>query len=108
MNSNWDKLTDLLKRWKYPFILLIVGLFLMLLPAGEKREAEKAGEQETLASILSVSAGVGEARVLLSENGVVVSCAGASNAAVKLDIIRAVSSYTGFGSDKITILKLQK
>ena len=31
---------------------------------------------------------------------------GAENAAVKLDIIRAISSYTGFGSDRITILKL--
>ena len=50
--------------------------------------------------------GVGEAQVIISDNGVVVVCRGAENAAVRLDIIRAISAYTGFGSDRITILKL--
>ena len=44
--------------------------------------------------------------LLISESGVVVVCQGAENARVRLDIIRAVSSYTGFTSDKITILKM--
>jgi hypothetical protein len=56
---------------------------------------------------LSQTQGVGKAQVLISDSGVVVACAGAANASVRLDIIRAVSSYTGFGSDKITILKLK-
>jgi hypothetical protein len=43
---------------------------------------------------------------LLSDNGVVVVCDGAENAKVRLDIIRAISSYTGFTSGKITILKM--
>ena len=62
---------------------------------------------DELAEILSDTQGIGKTRVLISDTGVVVACTGASNASVKLDIIRAVSSYTGFGSDKITILKIR-
>ena len=59
-----------------------------------------------MAHILSSSDGVGEAKVLISDSGVVVVCTGADDASVRLDIIRAVGSYTGFGADKITILKM--
>ena len=44
--------------------------------------------------------------MIVSENGVVVVCRGAEDAKVRLDIIRAIGSYTGFGSDKITVLKM--
>ena len=89
-------------------IILLAGILLMLLPSGEKREVNVPSAQEALAEILSKTQGVGDARVLISESGVVVACTGASNAAVRLDIWRAVRAYTGFGSDKITILKLRK
>ena len=56
--------------------------------------------------MLSSVEGVGEAQVIISDTGVVVVCRGAENAAVRLDIIKAIGSYTGFGSDRITILKL--
>ncbi len=56
--------------------------------------------------ILSNTRGVGRAMVLISEKGVVVACTGAEDPQVKLDIIRAIGSYTGFGSDRITVLKL--
>ena len=56
--------------------------------------------------MLSCTNGVGRAEVIASECGVVVVCDGAEDAKVRLDIIRAVSSYTGFASDKITILKM--
>ena len=36
---------------------------------------------------------------------VIVVCEGAAKASVRLDILRAVYSYTGFGSDKVTILE---
>lgn len=39
--------------------------------------------------------------------GAVVVCEGADRASVKLDIIRAVSSLTGLGSDKITVIKMK-
>ena len=97
-----------LERFKYPLLVLLAGVLLMLLPLSPstpKAEAEDSSNRQ-LEQILSCSRGVGEARVLLSDSGVVVVCKGADDAAVRLDMIRAIRSYTGFGSDKITILKL--
>ena len=65
-----------------------------------------SGTDEPLKTVLSCTNGVGRAEVIASECGVVVVCDGAEDAKVRLDIIRAVSSYTGFASDKITILKM--
>ena len=101
------KLDDLLKkmeRLKYPLLILAVGLLLLLVPGGGEKKTESDGNTD-LQSILSSARGVGRAQVLISESGVVIVCDGADDAAVKLDILRAVGSYTGFGSDKITILK---
>ena len=58
------------------------------------------------AELLSSIEGVGEAKVLISESGVVVVCKGAANAAVRLNVTNAVRSYTGFSTEKITILKM--
>jgi hypothetical protein len=100
------KKLGLLGRFKYPLLVLLAGVLLMLLPlSSEKTEAAGAPEQR-LEEILSSSRGVGEAHVLLSDSGVIVVCRGADDASVRLDMIRAIRSYTGFGSDKITILKL--
>ena len=87
-------------------MILIVGIGLMLLPGGDKESDVAAdAESELLSMVLSESEGIGEAKILISKNGVIVVCSGADNALVRLDIISAVKSYTGFGSDKITILK---
>ena len=95
-----------LEQFKYPLLVLLVGILLMLLPlSSPKAETEDRSDRQ-LEQILACSRGVGEARVLLSDSGVVVVCRGADDAAVRLDMIRAIRSYTGFGSDKITILKL--
>lgn len=94
-----------LDKFKYPLVVLIIGVVLMLLPVGSGSSGE-VSEEEPMAVLLSSTEGVGESRVLISENGVVVVCRGAENARVRLDIIQAVSSYTGFTSDKITILKM--
>lgn len=92
-----------LQTFKLPLLILALGLFLMLLPSGTKsRESEP---QTTLSEALSLTEGVGEAYVLLSNKGVVVVCDGAQNAEVRMAIMEAVRSYTGFGADKITILK---
>ncbi len=101
------KLEEILKKLdqiKIPLLVLAVGLLLLLMPSGSKKEAETDSDSD-LQSILSSARGVGQAQVLISDNGVVIVCDGADDAGVKLDILRAVSSYTGFGSDKITILK---
>ena len=96
------------KKWKTPLFILLAGLLLLLLPGGEEKSVPAAPPEAALADILSKTQGVGEARVLMSDSGVVVACEGASSAEVRLDILRAVRSYTGFGTDKITILKLRK
>ena len=96
-----------IEAWRYPLLILFVGIALMLIPMSEKEEAAETGTKEPLAAILSETQGVGKAYVLISENGVVVACAGAASPSVRLDIIHAVNSYTGFGADKITILKLK-
>lgn len=93
-----------LEKFKYPLLILILGLFLMLLPSGASSAPEET--DETFQQLLSCSEGVGEARVIVSESGVVVVCRGADDAKVRLDIMRAIGSYTGFSSDKITVLKM--
>ena len=100
------KLIGLLKKYRYPLLVLALGLALLLIPSSEKKENTIPAEDERLCAALAAAKGVGESRVLISEHGVVVVCRGADNAEVRLEIIRAVRSYTGFGSDKITILKL--
>ena len=102
---NKTKAMDLLDKFKYPLLILVLGVILMLLPTGSAKSEEAEGN-ERIQQMLSSVEGVGEAQVIISENGVVVVCRGAENAAVRLDIIRAISAYTGFGSDRITILKL--
>ena len=104
MNKRKDK-QKLLERFRYPLLMLIVGVFLMLLPTGRSVNPAAEGDS-SLKEILSSASGVGRTEVLVSDSGVVVVCQGADAAHVRLDIIRAVHSYTGFGSDKITILKM--
>ena len=106
MSEGLKSKAEKLEKFKYPLVVLFIGVALMLLPTGSTQAKEAAGRDEQMALILSQTEGVGEARVLISETGVVVACTGAENARVRLDIIRAVSSYTGFASDKITILKM--
>lgn len=96
-----------LDKFKYPLLILVLGLGLMLLPTGgSQSQAEDQSTDGLLSAVLTATEGVGRARVIVSDSGVVVVCQGADNAGVRLDIIKAVSAYTGFGSDKITVLKM--
>lgn len=106
-----DGIRDALKKinaLKYPLLILAVGVLLLLLPASPaKSEAPSAdGESAALRTVLAQTKGVGEVQVILSDKGAVVVCAGADNADVRLDVINAVKTYTGFRSDKITVLKM--
>lgn len=97
------KVKGFLNRYKYPLIVLIVGLLLMTVPvSGRKDESDK---ESSFREILCCTEGVGRAEVLVSEKGVVVICDGADKAEVRLNILRCVKSYTGFSSEKVTILK---
>lgn len=95
-------------EFKYPILILLFGILLLLLPTGVDTPEEKEVPDLALEQVLSASEGVGRIRILLSDTGAVVVCDGAGNAAVRLDILHAIGSYTGFGSDKITVLKMSK
>lgn len=92
-----------LEAYKLPLLIFLLGLLLMLLPGGNK--STKTAPEATLREALSMTQGVGEAYVLLSDQGVVVVCDGAASAEVRMAILEAVRAYTGFGADKISILK---
>ena len=95
-----------LSKYKYPLIVLAIGLAIMLFPSGATAGEESVNEENGLEHVLSCTEGVGAVKVILSDKGVVVVCQGAYDPKVRLDIIQAVGSYTGFGSDKITVLKM--
>lgn len=100
------KLRKVLESYKYPLLVLLLGLLLLLLPGQSRSESAESEGDAKLEQILSRTEGVGEAKLLISDKGVVIACEGAADARVRLDMIRAIVSYTGLGSDKITILKL--
>ena len=92
---------------KYPALILLLGLALILLPGGKR--VEEGGEEtaQALQELLSSTEGVGRVSLILSDNGAVVLCDGAENAKVRMDILHAVRSYTGFGADAVTVLKMR-
>ena len=100
------KKLGLLEKYRIPALVLVLGLILLLLPGFSGKKTEPDSPELKLQELLCQTRGVGESRVLISENGVVVVCAGAEDPRVRLDMIRAIGSYTGFGSDKITVLTM--
>lgn len=99
----WKKLDTI----KYPLLVLLAGLLLMLLPSGGTKSAPAENTDLTLEQLLAETDGVGRIRVLVSEKGAVVVCDGAEKAGVRLDILHAIRSYTGFGADTVTVLKMK-
>ena len=92
-----------------PYVLLVAaaGLLLLLWPTSGASDAEEGGEPEEtrIAELLSGIEGVGEAKILLSENGAVVVCPGADSASVCLRITQAVMCYTGLGADDVMVFQ---
>ena len=103
--SSWKNALRRLENLKYPFLILLLGAILMMKP-GSAAAGRTEPEDPDLQTVLSCTQGVGEARVILSEHGVVVVCSGADDPQVSLEILQAVGAYTGFGSDRIKILKM--
>ena len=71
-----QRINALFVKYKYPILILLVGLGLMLLPAGEKRPAEvlppvtspaEVDLEQRLENILSEISGAGRVSVLLTE-----------------------------------------
>ena len=107
----YSRIIEKLSKYKYPLIVLIIGLVLISLPVGPKHTDEdmvQKDDEQRLAVILESSAGVGSAKVLLSESGAVIVCDGAANPEVKLNIIKATEAFTGLGCDEIQVLKTRQ
>ena len=187
MKGNWkesaSKLGKTLGKFKYPILILVLGLVLLAIPTGtfEKKQSESpvsadpaqsvaeesnradetlvdleteleellsqvegAGavhvmlryaasprtvyqtdstqeirtgteEKETVTEIRTVLASGGSSKeepvvvqvMSATFQGAVVVAQGADNARVKLDLVSAVSSLTGLGTDKITVIKMK-
>lgn len=123
------KAAKVLARNKYVLAVVVLGLALLLLPRASDRSGEASAasyaataglgddlassgipldtESRRLEEFLGAIRGVGDARVLLSREGAVVVCAGGGDAGVRLEVTRAVSAYTGLGSDRITVIKMK-
>lgn len=167
----WQKL----KKFKYPMLVLLLGILLMAIPVRkdteEKQEAVPSDQleqstddltatEQKLASILSQMDGAGKVCVMLryatsdrtiyqtdssqevsteaegkqtktevqtvmasgsggleapltvqkicpTFQGALVVAEGAGNAEIKLNLVNAVSSLTGLGADKITVIKMK-
>lgn len=99
-----------LGKYKYILLLAVCVIALLLLPTGSGGgDSTEASETETrLEYVLSGIEGAGRVSVLCSENGAAVVCDGAGSASVRLAIVRAVSAYTGLGSDRIAVLSRQE
>lgn len=98
------KWSERLKTLRIPLLVLLLGVGLMLIPESSGAGADTP--EEKLEQVLRQSRGVGDCSVLISDSGVLVVCDGAEDPGVQLQILRAVTAYTGFASDKITVLKM--
>lgn len=99
-------LKEKLGGFQYVLLVAAVGLLLLLWPGGTKEAPDEAHEEEArLAGLLESIEGVGQAQVLLSDNGAVVVCPGADSASVCLRVTEAVRCYTGLGADDVVIFK---
>ena len=102
-----DRVRDTVEKLKTPLLILLMGVALLLLTGHTETElTETPREDALLQETLSAVRGVGEVRVLLSDKGAVVVCRGADNAETRLTVIRAVKTYTGFGSDRIAVIQM--
>ena len=100
-------------------LALLLGALLLLLPAkssgersGPGAKAQFDSDEEKLCAVLEQIEGCGRVYVLLRQQrdgagGAVVVCDGADSASVTLEIVNAVSAYTGLGSNRIIVLKMK-
>lgn len=96
-----------LEAYKYPLLILLLGVMLLLLPGGIRSPTpEEAAGDDAFSQLLSSAEGVGDCALALTEEGAVIVCEGAEDPQVRLSLLQAVRSYTGFASDRITILKM--
>lgn len=101
-----SKIKEAVSKYKYPLLILVFGLALLMWPGGESGSpAAGSAQEQRLESVLERCRGVGECSVLLSDNGAVIVCDGADDAETKYSILKATEAFSGFSSDRIQILR---
>ena len=105
-----SRLIENVSKYKYLLFLLLLGLVLLLWPTGGGGDPDsgRTEREARLETVLSEIEGAGRVSVLYSDEGVAVVCEGASSARVRLDVVKAVSAYTGLGSDRIEVLGMER
>ena len=78
-----------------------------------KRSSGESGDTQEITTVLCTQSGSSKTPLVKKTEypvyqGAVVVCAGADSAQVRLAIVEAVSSLTGLGSDKITVVKMKR
>ena len=115
------RLRDWAAKYKYVIAVVLLGVLLMLLPTGSRRETQSLASagpetrgtvQSEMEATLAAFDGVGRLRLMLATDpaterwaGAVVVCEGAGSAAVRLQLTQAINALTGLPSDKIAIMK---
>ena len=114
-----ERLRAMAGKYRYAAAAALLGVLLMLLPAGSRRGTRPAEAQENptvqseIEAALAAFDGAGRLRLVLTVEpgterwaGAVIVCEGADSAAVRLAVTNAVAVYTGLGRDKITVMNM--
>ncbi len=128
-----DKILKKLAPYKYPLLMLVIGIVIMTWPKGADppvvTPVVTASMESRMGELLSKAQGAGEVEVMLQyENdgetvylqdtsqptvvetktpritGALVLAQGADSPTVRLNLVNAVSNLTGLGADKITVI----
>ena len=105
-------------KYRYAAAAALLGVLLMLLPAGDRRESRGDAQQTAptvqseIEAALAAFDGAGRLRLVLTVEpgterwaGAVIVCEGADSAAVCLRLTQAVAALTGLSADRIAVVK---
>ena len=126
-NAKNNKVFDALLKNKYALIVVLAGILLLLIPSSgsppavhnEAPEFSLYEQERRISETLSLIEGAGKVTVILALRpsveqvlppeylGALVVAEGADNAAVRLELLRAVAGLTGLGTDRITVAKMK-
>ncbi len=83
-----------------------MGCILLSETMPERASPENTAMESRLTELLSRMEGVGEAQVLVTEEGAVIVCTGGDSPAVQERVLRAACTACGFPSNQVYIAKL--
>ncbi len=110
-----EKFRDAARRYKYVLAVVLLGAALMLLPTGDggtargadrsAPEPEPSGQTELEEALAAFDGVIRTEPETQRFEGALVVCEGGGDAAVRLQLTKALSALTGLSSEKIAIVK---